>query len=647
MLNPKFFNTFLTFGINQQMQSLHNTTRLDSRGAVIRIIFLLVAVLLLGKAAQLQLFDASFRARAERVGSGKVTLYPARGLMLDRNGKHLTVNEPVYQIEMTYRDFAKHAETFDTTAFCELLRITPEFFEESIPKEWGHKYTKRKAFIFLPNVPPHVYATFQENLFRFPGFSASLRSMRGYTHRAAAHVLGYMSEVNKKAITEGDGRYVTGDYHGLSGLEYQYEEMLRGEKGEKWLYLDRLGRDVGDVQDEDEAVVGSDLITTLDLDLQKYGESLMVNKIGTVIAIEPATGEILSMISAPTYDPNALRIGRGRSRAFTTLQRDSLQPLLNRAINGKYAPGSPFKTLVSLIGLQTGTLIRNRGMACRGGFYSGGKMLVGCHAHPYISNVEQAIAQSCNNYFVTAWLENVNRHGSDKSMKGLNEFNDYLYQFGLGQKLGIDFPGEIKGLVPDSTFLRKQHSEERRWKAIWNRSLAIGQGEYEMTSLQIANFIAAIANRGHWYTPHLVKGARVGNDRKQQQLNIERHDIAINREHFETVVSGMRQTVLNGTARIAQIPGIDICGKTGTVQNWKGKDHSVFTAFAPMNNPKIAILVYIENGGYGGTIAAPIASLMTERYLNGEIAKNRKWLEQRMLDTDMTKRGESSIREVK
>ena len=629
------------------MRSIHNDKRLDNRGTVIRIIFLLAAALLLGKAAQLQLFDAEFRARAERVGSGKVTLYPARGLMVDREGKHLTVNEPVYQIEMTYRDFAKGAAVFDTTAFCDLLRITPEYFVESIPKTWGHKYTKRKPFIFLPNVPPHVYATFQENLFRFPGFSASLRSMRGYTHRSAAHVLGYMSEVNQRAIDKGNGRYVTGDYHGLSGLEYQYEEMLRGKKGEKWLYLDRLGRDVGDVQDENEAIVGSDLMTTIDLDLQAYGESLMVNKIGAVIAIEPATGEILSMISAPTYDPNNLRIGRARGQAYTMLQRDTLQPLLNRAINGKYAPGSPFKTLVALIGLEEGTLIRNRGMACKGGFYSGGKMLVGCHGHPYVSNVEQAIAQSCNNYFVTAWLENVNQFGSDKSIEGLKVFNNYLYQFGLGQKLGIDFPGEIKGFIPDSTFLHKQHQEERRWKAIWNRSLAIGQGEYEMTSLQIANFTAAIANRGYWYTPHLVKGARVGNDRKGKRLEIERHDISIDKQHFETVVAGMRQTLLNGTARVAQIPGIDICGKTGTVQNYKGKDHSVFTAFAPMNNPEIAILVYIENGGYGGTIAAPIASLMTERYLNGKIAKNRKWLEQRMFDKDMTKRGETSIREVK
>lgn len=631
------------------MQQTFNDTRLDNRSIVIRTIFILTAVLLLGKAAQLQLFSETWQARAALVGSGKVTLYPARGLMADRNGQLLTINEPVYQVEMTYRDFLKGAADFDTLAFCQLLDITPEYFVESIPKKWGHKYTKRKPFIFLANVTPQMYARFQENLFRFPGFSASLRSSRSYPHPVAAHLLGYMSEVNQKAINKGGGRYVTGDYHGLSGLEYEYEDMLRGSKGEKWLYVDRLGRDVGSVQAEKDAIVGSDLITTLDLDLQKYGESLMVNKIGAVIAIEPATGEILSMISAPTYNPRSLRIGRGRGQAFTRLQQDTLQPLLNRAINGKYAPGSPFKTLVALIGLQTGTLQAERGMACNGGFYSGGKMLLGCHNHAYISNVEQAIAQSCNNYFVTAWLENINELGTLSPSAGFDRFNDYLYQFGLGQKLGIDFPGEISGFIPDSDYFKRYYGarKEANWRAIWHRSLAIGQGEYEMTSLQIANFIAAIANRGHWYTPHLVKQVQEGNEAVTRRISPTRHDIDIDRKHFETVVSGMRQTVTNGTARIAQIPGIDVCGKTGTVQNRKGEDHSVFTAFAPQHDPKIAILVYVENGGYGGTIAAPIASLMIEKYLNGKIAENREWLEQRILETNMTKRGESTIREVK
>ncbi|OAV44686.1 penicillin-binding protein 2 [Lewinella sp. 4G2] len=617
------------------------------RAITIRIIFVLITLFLVGKAIHLQVASSYWQQRADRVGFSKEQLYPARGLVTDRNGYLLTNNAPVYQIEMTYNKFAKHAAAFDTLEFCRLLNISRDYFENAIPKQWAPKYSKSKPFIFLPNVSPTKYATLQENLFRFPGISASLRSSRNYPPGVAAHLLGYMGEVNQKAIDRGDGAYNRGDYHGISGIEYEYESHLRGKKGKRWQYLDRLGRDVGNVKAEEDAVVGSNLITTLDLKLQRYGESLMVNKVGAVIAIEPATGEILSMISAPTYNPNLLRIGRQRGRAFTMLQQDTLKPLLNRAVNGKYAPGSPFKSLVALIGMQTGTLEANRSMSCNGGFRSGGRLLLGCHAHPFINNVPQAIAQSCNNYFVTAWLETINRDGSVSPKEKMDEFNDYLGQFGLGKKLGIDFPGEINGFLPTSDWMmaNSERKGDDFWRAIWYRSLAIGQGEYEMTSLQIANFTAAIANRGFWYTPHLVKQLQEGNESVTRPLRVERHNIDIDERHFETVVEGMRQTVLSGTARRADVPGLDVCGKTGTVQNRFG-DHSVFTAFAPRNDPQIAILVYIENGGYGGTIAAPIASLMIEKYLNGEIAKNRQYLETRMFETDMTSRGETSIREI-
>ncbi|NJC26320.1 peptidoglycan D,D-transpeptidase FtsI family protein [Neolewinella antarctica] len=614
------------------------------RVVAIRIIFVLIAVLLVGKAVHLQVTSTYWQQRADRVGYSKESLYPARGLVLDRTGKLLTNNVPVYQIEMTYNKFIKQHERFDTSEFCRLLKITPEYFENAIPKVWAPKYSKSKPFIFLPNVAPTQYATLQENLFRFPGITASLRSSRNYPNGVAAHVLGYMGEVSQGVVDRGKGAYDVGDYHGISGVEYEYERHLRGKKGKRWQYLDRLGRDVGNIKAEEDAIVGSNLITTIDRDLQQYGESLMVNKVGTVIALEPATGEILALISAPTYDPNTLRIGRQRSQAFTTLQRDTLQPLLNRAINGKYAPGSPFKNLVALIGMQTGTLERDRGIACHGGFRSGGRVLLGCHNHPYIGSVEQAIAQSCNNYFVTVWLENINEFGTLSPVRGLDRFTGYLEQFGLGSKLGVDFPGEISGFLPTAAYYGERFKDEQYWRAIWIRSLAIGQGEFEMTSLQIANFTAAIANRGFWRTPHLVKRLQEGNESVVRPVTVERHDIDIDRKHFETVVRGMRGTVLNGTARRANIPDIAVCGKTGTVQNTNG-DHSVFTAFAPMEEPKIAILVYIENGGYGGTIAAPIASLMIEKYLKGDISKRRKYLETRMYETDMTRRGESSIRE--
>ena len=619
---------------------------LDVRTVSIRTILVAAMLLLLGKAFHLQVVSTTWRTRAESVGNSQIDQYPARGLMLDRNGKLLTINEPIYQIELTYNQFAPRAETFDTTRFCELLGITRDYFEESIPETWGGKFSKSKPFTFLANVSPAVYATFQENLFQFPGFSATLRSSRNYPHSVAAHLLGYMGEVSQRTIDGGGGRYASGDYHGISGLEYQYEDVLRGDKGRRLVYRDRLGREAGEVLEgslDVDATVGTDLVTTIDLDLQEYGEELMVNKIGSIVALEPATGEVLAMVSAPTYDPRSLRIGRDRGRSFLNLQHDTLQPLLNRAINGKYPPGSPFKTLVALIAMETGTLEADRSISCPGGFASGGRVLLGCHSHPTCRNVEDAIAQSCNGYFVTAWLENINRYGSLTPEQGLNEFNEYLYQFGLGSKLGIDFPGEIAGNVPTAEYYSKRFARDQFWRAIWIRSLAIGQGEYELTALQTANMAAAIANRGHWYTPHIVKEVQEGNEGISRRLDPERHDIDISREHFETVVRGMRKTVTEGTARVANVPGVDICGKTGTIQNSHG-DHSSFVAFAPADDPKIAIMVYVENGGAGGTVAAPIASLMIEKYLNGEISSNRQWVEKRMLEKDMTQRGESTIR---
>jgi penicillin-binding protein 2 len=618
----------------------------DIRALSIRGLLIAITILLVGKALHLQIVSETWRTRADGVGSSRIEQYPARGLLLDRNGKLLTINEPIYQIELTYNQFARQAETFDTSRFCQLLGITRDYFEEAIPEQWGGRYSPSKPFTFLANVSPALYATFQENLFQFPGFSATLRSSRNYPQPVAAHLLGYMGEVSQQTIDRGEGRYHTGDYHGISGLEYQYESTLRGEKGHRLVYRDRLGREAGEVLEgslDQDATVGTDLVTTIDLDLQAYGERLMQNKIGSVVAIEPATGEILTMISAPTYDPRDLRIGRDRGRSFLRLQRDTLQPLLNRAINGKYPPGSPFKTLVALIAMETGTLMPDRAISCPGGFASGGRVLLGCHGHATCRSVEDAIAQSCNAYFVTAWLENINRYGSLSPTRGLDEFNDYLYQFGLGSKLGVDFPGEIAGNVPTSEYYNRRFSGERYWRSIWIRSLAIGQGEYEFTALQTANMAAAIANRGHWYTPHLVREVQEGNRGRVRPIVPERHDIDIDRDHFETVVRGMRKTVTEGTARIADVPGIDICGKTGTIQNAHG-DHSSFVAFAPADDPQIAIMVYVENGGFGGSVAAPIASLMIERYLSGGIADKRRWVEQRMLEKDMTRRGESTIR---
>ncbi|PHI21389.1 penicillin-binding protein 2 [Lewinellaceae bacterium SD302] len=613
--------------------------RHQGRVISIRAVFILGVLLLIGKAFHLQIISDDFRAQADSVGNTRQTQYPSRGLMIDRKGKLLTVNQSAYEVTCTYRLFREHAESFDTTKFCRMLQITPEYFVEAINKDWTSiQFAKHKPFVFLRNIPQHQFATFQEIMHEFPGFQVNLRSLRAYPFAVGGHLVGYMGEVDQPKIDREPDFYRRGDYVGVSGIEYKYENTLRGKKGNRWVAVDRLGREVGETVEgklDEAANAGADLLTTIDIDLQAYGEELMEGKIGSIVAIEPATGEILCMVSSPSYDLRNMAIGRGRSTTFSSLMQDTLQPLLNRAINGKYPPGSPFKTVVALAAMQDGTLSPDRGIACKGAFYSNGQRLTGCHNHPYCKDVETAIAQSCNNYFITAWLENINSmSGSAISPnKGFDHFNDYLYQFGLGTKTGIDYPGEIKGNVPTAKFYADRFAEDEFWRAIWVRSLAIGQGEYEITNLQMANLAAAIANRGHWLTPHLVRGLRMENDSIYAPPHqIYRHDIDIEERHFETVVRGMRKTFQNGTARWSDVPELAICGKTGTAEN-AGADHSILFAFAPMDKPKIAISVYIENGGFGSTYAAPIASLLTERFINGKIADNRKWVEKRMKET--------------
>lgn len=610
-----------------------------SRMIAIRAVFVLGALLLIGKAFHLQIISDKFRAQADAVGNVQTAQYPSRGLMIDRNGKLLTVNQSAYEIYCTYRVFEAQSENFDTAKFCRLLQITPEYFNKNVNKDWNDiRFSKLKPFVFMTNVPQHRFATFQEVMHEFPGFSAQLRSLRAYPYAVGGHLVGYMGEVDQKKINGEPDFYKRGDYTGVSGIEYKYENTLRGKKGNRWVAVDRLGREVGQSVEgklDVPATAGADLLTSLDIDLQAYGEALMQGKVGSIVAIEPETGEILAMVSSPTYDLRDMAIGRGRGKVFNRLVQDSLQPLLNRSINGKYPPGSPFKTIVALAAMQDGTLNPNRGISCDGAFFSNGMRLTGCHAHPYCKDVETAIAHSCNNYFITAWLENINRFGAKSPKEGLDHFNKYLYQFGLGVKTGIDYPGEIKGNVPTSDWIARQNEQSGFWRAIWVRSLAIGQGEYEITNLQMANMAAAIANRGYWLTPHVVRGLKLENDSiAAPPHQIYRHQIDIEPKYFDIVVNGMRQTFQNGTARWSDVPELQICGKTGTAEN-AGADHSILFAFAPKENPKIAISVYIENGGFGSTYAAPITSLLVEKYLKGEIAENRKWVEKRMLEASL------------
>lgn len=609
------------------------------RSTAIRVLFGLMLLGFLAKAAHLQLFNSALSTQAEQIGRSQETEYPSRGLIIDRNGDLLAANKPSYQIELTYEPFAA-AQRFDTLEFCRLLDTTVAFFEQASQKDWSdYRYSRIKPFVFMRNISPEIFATFQERMHEFPGFSASLRSSRNYSASAGAHLLGFMGEVSQEQVTRESGQYSPGDYRGASGLEYRYEHALRGEKGKQHYLVDNRGRRVEQLsQNEDSllAIAGANLHTTIDLPLQAYGEGLMANKVGSIVALEPSTGEVLALISAPNYNPNDLAIGQSRGRTYSRLAQDSLQPLLNRAVSGKYPPGSPFKTLVGLIGLQDGTIRSNQGMACQGGFFSNGQLLTGCHSHPYCYNLEDAIAYSCNNYFVMAFLQNLNREGSLSPYRTLGTFNDYLYQFGLASRTGIDLPGEQAGFVPDSSFISRAFASERYWRAIYIRSLAIGQGEYELTTLQLANMASAIANRGYWIKPHIVRKVEWSADSTNYfDDQLGRNNIDIDREHFETVIAGMRGVLTKGTARSAEVPGLNICGKTGTAENGTAVDHSIFVAFAPKDDPKIAIAVYVEYGGFGTTYAAPIASLMIEKYLKGEISPASQWREDRLLNTNL------------
>jgi penicillin-binding protein 2 len=605
----------------------------------IRFIFILAAVVLVGKAFYIQVIDPEYRQKADATAVDEHTIYPARGTIYDRDNRILVYNVPMYDLMVTVNQLDKD---MDTTAFCELLDIERAFFEEVLDKDWRDpRFSPSVPFPFMTNISAEDFAALEERLYEFPGFSARLRHARGYPHEHAPHVLGYIREVDKKDVENGDGAYAPRDYIGKSGLELAYEKLLRGQKGTKVVLRDNLGREVGAYKEGDldkAAIAGQDIVTTIDLELQEYGEYLMQNKIGSIVAIEPATGEVLAMVSTPGYDPNLLTISRNEGNPYGALSTDEHKPLFDRSIMAQYPPGSLFKPIVALIGLQTGELSPERTVSCAGAYYFNGMRLTGCHKHPTCFNVESAIQHSCNAYFVTVFREIIDGPGTYRNPeKGLDIFNDYLAQFGLGSKLGIDLPREQSGFFPTSKYYTdyfNRQQEGQRWNSLWIRSLGIGQGELLMTNLQLANLAAAIANRGYYITPHLVKGF-LGNSRPIPERFREKQQIDIDREHFELVANGMEKVVNAGTARLARIPGIANCGKTGTAENPHGKDHSIFFSFAPKDNPQIAVAVYVENAGYGSTFAAPIASLITEKYLTDTISNSRKWIEDRMVNAKL------------
>ncbi len=598
----------------------------------VQIVFALAALLLLGRAVQLQLVDSSYQDRAQATTIEKNLVYPSRGLVYDRNGKLMVNNRAMYDVMVTYRQLNPK---MDTAKLCRLLGISDSTFHVNIEKDWrSGRFTKSIPYLFLPNISVETYGRFQESLHEFAGFNTQLRNARGYTYEAGAQMLGFIGEASEKQVEDSKGKYLKGDYIGFTGLERSYEEALKGAKGVEYILKDNVGRLVGSYKKgslDSSAVAGKDLVSSIDIDLQKYGEELLANKSGGLVAIEPSTGEILAMISMPTFDPNTMNIDNpNRGEEYNQLLHDSHKPFFDRSVMAKYPPGSIFKTLVALIGMQEGVWEPSRYVQCNAGYYYNGKRY-GCHHHPSCGSVQSAIQYSCNAYFFTAFRSIVDKFDFGRPQLGLNLFTQHLYDFGLGRTLGIDFPSESRGNVPTSEFYDRIYPKVKGgWRSPTILSNGIGQGEIQLSTVQMANLAATIANRGYFYTPHLVKAYKDGAAIPDKYKTL--HKTRIDPQYYEYVIEGMYNVMTSGTGKGGNIPGIEVCGKTGTVQNTqnKNRDHSVFFGFAPKDNPKIAIAAYIELGGWGADHAVPIASLMIEKYLNGKISDARIRLEEKM-----------------
>jgi penicillin-binding protein 2 len=607
---------------------------MDSVGKrnVLIAIFLSLAIVYIIRLAFLQLFDDSYLRSAQDNVLQEQTIYPARGLIYDRNGELLVYNDAIYDLMVT----PDQVKNLDTAEFCRVLGITPEGFIQRFEKMKRSKgYAPYREQLFEKQLSIQTYAAFQEKMFDFLGFTTIVRTDRKYKFSDAAHVMGYIGEVTDRDIEKSGDYYRMGDFIGISGVEKSYEEILRGQKGVSYVLVDSKNRTQGRYKDglfDTAAVAGQNIELSLDHTLQALGEQLLQNKIGSVVAIEPATGEILALVASPTYDPN-LFVGRERGNNYMKLLRDPSKPLFNRPLAAPYPPGSIFKVLMALTGQQEHVLTPSTSYACHHGY-----MFVGCHPHSSPLQLRGAIAVSCNAYFCQVYRSVVNNPRYPKAEMAYKNFHKHMASFGLGKKLGVDLFGEGGGLLPTSEYYDKIYGRYR-WQATTTISLGIGQGELGITPLQMANATAAVANRGYWVTPHVVKTIDGKPNPNPEYQN--KHWTTIDTSYFPIVIEGMHDVVMAGTARIAQIPGIEICGKTGTAQNPHGKDHSVFFAFAPKNNPKIAIAVIVENAGFGATWAAPIASLMMEQYLTGK-CDTRLALKERMLKGNLVHKNDTS-----
>ena len=590
--------------------------QLENRRYVIAGVAIAIVLIYIVRLFTLQIMSDDYKKNADSNAFLKKIDFPSRGVVTDRTGKLLVYNQPSYDIMVVMNEAKDH---IDTMEFCNTLGITKEYFDKRMEdikdRSKNPGYSRFTQQLFMSQLSDQEFSVFQEKIFRFPGFYIQKRSVRQYNYPYAAHILGDVAEVSPSDI-EDDDYYQPGDYIGKLGIERSYEKELRGVKGVQILLRDAHGRIQGRYQDgalDTKPVPGKDLQLSIDLELQALGERLMEGKIGSIVAIEPSTGEVLCMVSSPTYDPRTMT-GRNRGKRHKELAENPFKPLLNRSIMGQYPPGSTFKTSQALTYLTEGIIGPGTSFPCPHGFrYKG--LHVGCHGHASPINLIPAIGTSCNPYF--CWglyymLGNRRKYGSVQN--AMNTWRDYMVSMGFGYRLGVDLPGEKRGLIPNADYYDNAYNKS--WNGLTVISISIGQGEVNLTPLQIANLGATIANRGYYYVPHVVRRIK---GQPLDTLYTRKHFSKANRRAYELVVEGMRRAVVSGTCKAANRGDYLVCGKTGTAQN-RGHDHSVFMGFAPMNNPKIAIAVYVENGGFGADYGVPIGSLMMEKYINGKLS---------------------------
>ena len=600
------------------------------RKVLLPTIIFIATFLILIRLFYLQIIDDSYKLKADNNAIKIIYDYPERGYIYDRFGKLMVANQPSYDIMITPRDVKK----MDTLEFCNLLNITKETFDKLLAK--ANVYSPRLPSVFLSQLNKKEYAGFQEKQRKFPGFEVIKRSLRDYQIEVGANVFGFITQVNEKII-EQNPYYKSGDLIGKQGVEQEYEKFLRGVKGVKYRQRDKFNKDIGSYKEglfDTISKQGEDITLTIDMELQKYGEELMVNKRGGIVVLEPKTGEILALVTAPTYNPSIL-VGRQRSKNYTALYNDSIsKPLFDRGLLAEYPPGSPFKIVTGLIGLQEKVIDEQTGFMCHHGFsYARGRFM-GCHGFG-MHQLHNGVAQSCNTYFANVYLRTINKYL--KPGAAVDIWSSHVKSFGLGQFMGYDLPTGKKGLIPTSKYYKKIYPNGG-WRATAIISNAIGQGEVSTTPIQLANMIAGVANQGYYITPHIVK--KIKGEKIDHKFKIK-HKITIDKKYFKPMIEGLFGVYNEGTASRLKVEGIDICGKTGTAENFariNGKkvqleDHSIFVAFAPKDNPKIAIAVLVENGGYGATIAGPIVSLMIEKYLRGKITRTD--LEKRILERSL------------